>query len=137
MTGDVNVVSTVTETTKSTTDTSSFRKTLLAESITTGVGGRSYDDDCLTAANSSSSSSSEQVFSASPSFPQGFQFSPDGTCLLTAKANRLELYNTPYCDNKEDEDDVNDIKEKEDTCRDTDQQNKQKNDIEKIYGNQN
>jgi len=131
MTGDVDVVSTVTETTKSTTVTSSFRKTLLAESITTGVGGRSYDDDCLTAANSSSSSSSEQVFSASPSFPQGFQFSPDGTCLLTAKANRLELYNTPYCDNKEDEDDANDNKKKEDTCRDRDQQNKQKNDIEK------
>lgn len=28
--------------------------------------------------------------------PKGCQFSPDGTCLLTARANKLELYNTPY-----------------------------------------
>lgn len=28
--------------------------------------------------------------------PKGCQFSPDGTCLLTARANKLELYNTPF-----------------------------------------
>ncbi|OEU16273.1 WD40 repeat-like protein, partial [Fragilariopsis cylindrus CCMP1102] len=39
------------------------------------------------------------------SFPQGIQFSPDGTCLLTAKANRLELYNTPYDDDDDENDD--------------------------------
>ena len=27
--------------------------------------------------------------------PKGCQFSPDGTCLLTARANKLEIYNTP------------------------------------------
>ena len=30
--------------------------------------------------------------------PKGCEFSPDGTCLLTARGNKLELYNTPYDD---------------------------------------
>lgn len=29
-------------------------------------------------------------------FPQGCQFSPDGTCILTARCNKLLLYNTPF-----------------------------------------
>jgi len=39
--------------------------------------------------------------------PKGCQFSPDGTCLLTARANKLELYNTIYDDDDDDDDDEN------------------------------
>ena len=37
--------------------------------------------------------------------PKGCQFSPDGTCLLTARANKLELFNTPYEEEDRCEDD--------------------------------
>ena len=71
-----------TETMMTTKTKSLLTKTLLAESITTSevdvVGGKGGG------------------YNPGASFPQGIQFSPDGTCLLTAKANRLELYNTPY-----------------------------------------
>ncbi len=39
-----------------------------------------------------------------PGVPKGCQFSPDGTCLLTARANKLELYNTVYDDDEDGED---------------------------------
>mmetsp|Transcript_13316 Transcript_13316/g.37485 ORF Transcript_13316/g.37485 Transcript_13316/m.37485 type:complete len:570 (-) Transcript_13316:1086-2795(-) len=61
-------------------DCSSLGKKLLAESVVLW-GGRA---DKGTETDSCSG------------IPQGCQFSPDGTCLLTARANRLELYNTPY-----------------------------------------
>ena len=40
--------------------------------------------------------------------PKGCQFSPDGTCLLTARANKLELYNTPFEKEEEHKDDKDD-----------------------------
>ena len=83
-----------TETMMTTKTKSLLTKTLLAESITTSevdvVGGKGGG------------------YNPGASFPQGIQFSPDGTCLLTAKANRLELYNTPYDDDDDDDDDEND-----------------------------
>ena len=41
--------------------------------------------------------------------PKGCKFSPDGTCLLTARANKLELYNTPF----EEEDETTNTDEKD------------------------
>jgi hypothetical protein len=33
---------------------------------------------------------------AGDKFPQGCQFSPDGSCVLTATSHQIDLYNTPY-----------------------------------------
>ena len=72
--------------------------TLLAESITWGK-----NDD-------------HNSYSA---IPRGCQFSPDGTCLLTSRANRLELYNTPY-DNDDQQDDDDDGNNNEDKAHKND-----------------
>ncbi len=47
--------------------------------------------------------------------PKGCQFSPDGTCLLTARANKLELYNTIYDDDDDNDDDDDHDKDKNDS----------------------
>ncbi|MGK3760761.1 MAG: hypothetical protein ACI8RD_013079 [Bacillariaceae sp.] len=93
--------------TETTTTKTLLTKTLLAESITTsGVAG------------------GKGGYNPGASFPQGIQFSPDGTCLLTAKANRLELYNTLY----DDDDDENDDGDDDDNNSDDQQQAKKKDD---------
>jgi len=61
-------------------------------------GRTETNGNCVYNESSSSSSSSSGI-------PRGCQFSPDGTCLLTARANRLELYNTPYEDDHKDNSD--------------------------------
>ncbi|KAG7342070.1 bestrophin, RFP-TM, chloride channel [Nitzschia inconspicua] len=53
----------------------SFSLNQLAESVYTSLPGVSEGDE----------------------FPLGCQFSPDGYCVLTAKRNQLQLYNTPLC----------------------------------------
>ena len=77
---------------------------LLAESITWG-------------GNNDNNNNNGNSFA---SIPQGCQFSPDGTCLLTAKANRLELYNTPY---ENDDNNQNDDDEKDGVDGDNDNDN--------------
>ncbi|VEU35760.1 unnamed protein product [Pseudo-nitzschia multistriata] len=64
--------------------TGGLETSLLAESIAV-CGGESNDGSNRGNADGSSSE-----------IPQGCRFSPDGTCLLTARGSRLEIYNTPY-----------------------------------------
>jgi hypothetical protein len=93
-TGVATIATAITGKREANLNCNALKTDLWAESIS--LGESASDDERSDRTNSDSG------------VPKGCQFSPDGTCLLTARANKLELYNTPFEKEEEHKDDKDD-----------------------------